>query len=76
MARAEEVEERADFTSDLTSYISKSRANFLSGNLDPNNDADWNDYLNNLKSLKYDRWIEIAQTAWDRENQGSNYISY
>ena len=73
---ADEVTERADFTSDLTSYITKSRSGFICGNLDPNNDTDWNTYLANLKNLDYYRWIEIAQAAWDRGNQGSNYISY
>ena len=63
---AEETEDRADFTSDLTSYISKSRTNFCTGILDPTSDKDWNEYLENLKSLKYDHWVELAQAAYDR----------
>ena len=62
----DETSERSDFTGDLTSYISKSRTAFCTGELDPNNDKDWNDYLSNLKNLKVDRWIEIAQAAYDR----------
>lgn len=73
---ADEVTERADFTSDLTTYISKSRSGFISGSLDPNSDADWNSYITSLKNLKYDRWIEIAQQAWDREDLGNNYLHY
>ena len=72
----EETDERNDFVSDLTSYISKSRTNFMSGTLDPSKDADWNEYLANLKALKYDRWIELAQNMWDREGMGNMYVNY
>ena len=62
----EETEEREEFTSDLTSYIKKARDEFCTGIRDPENDADWQQYLTDLETLGYSRWIEIAQTAYDR----------
>lgn len=64
----EEDTERQDFLSDLTSYIQKSRTDFICSKLDVNSDKDWNTYLDTLKSLKYDRWVEIAQSAVSRAN--------
>ncbi len=61
-----EADEREEFTNDLTAYIKKARDEFCAGIRDPENDADWEQYLNDLESLHYSRWIEIAQTAYDR----------
>ncbi len=61
-----EYEERSEFASDLTSYIRDRRAAFCTNVLDPNSDADWQEYLNGLDALRYDRWIELAQIGYDR----------
>ena len=61
-----DYEERSEFAGELTNFIRNRRASFITGNLDPNSDADWQDYLNGLDSLKYDRWIELAQIGYNR----------
>jgi hypothetical protein len=34
--------------------------------MDPNNDADWQSYLDGLDTNRYDRWIELAQIGYNR----------
>ena len=61
-----DYEERSEFARELTDYIVARRSAFCTGETDPNNDADWNEYLNGLDALKYDRWIELAQIGYNR----------
>ena len=61
-----DYEERSEFARELTDYIVARRSSFCTGEMDPNNDADWQDYLNGLDALKYDRWIELAQIGYNR----------
>ena len=61
-----DYEERSEFAKELTSYIRNRRAEFCTGVLDPNSDADWQNYLDGLDALKYDRWIELAQIGYNR----------
>ena len=72
----EETDDRADYTSDLVNYFLKARTDFISGALDPNSDAVWNEYLKTLKDLQYDRYVEGAQIMWDREGLGDLYMDY
>ena len=62
----EEYEKLSEFEKELTDFISDRRAQFCTGVLDPRDDAQWQAYLDNLKALRYDEWVEIAQTAYDR----------
>jgi len=62
----EEHARLADFQSDLTEYIKTARAEFATGIKDPNDDAQWQSYLDGLNSLHLDEWIEIAQKSYDR----------
>ena len=67
ISRTDEEEEIwSDANADITEYIRTSRANFCNGITDPNNDADWQNYLNDLYSLNYEQWISIAQAYYDR----------
>ena len=50
----------------LVDYIKDRRAQFCTGTMDPRNDAQWQEYLDGLKTLRYDEWVEIAQAAYDR----------
>ena len=61
-----DYEERSEFAKELTSYFRNRRAEFCTGALDPNSDTDWKNYLDGLDTLKYDRWIELAQIGYDR----------
>jgi hypothetical protein len=35
------------------------------GDLDPNRDADWNNFQSQLRNLGIDRYLRIIQTAYD-----------
>ncbi len=61
-----DYEERSEFAKELLSYIRNRRAAFSTGEMDPNNDADWQDYLDGLEVNRYTRWIELAQIGYDR----------
>ena len=61
-----DYEERSEFASDLTTYVFHRRSEFCTGTLDPNSDADWQEYLDGLQALHYDRWIELAQIGYNR----------
>ena len=51
----------------ISSYVKQARANFCNGITDPNNDADWNKYLQDLEGLGYyENWIGVAQESYDR----------
>ena len=61
-----DYEERADFFAELRSFMYNRRSQFCTGVMDPSSDADWNEYLQGLDQLKYDRWIELGQMGYDR----------
>ena len=63
----EEVERRDEISvNDMTDYMRHARAEFCSGVLDPNSDADWNAYLKALENMHEPEWMEIGQAAYDR----------
>ena len=70
----EETDSRAEFSADLTSYISKMRTNFCTGDDDPANDATWNNYISNLQKLRWEDWIATAQNSYDRVKD--SYVPY
>ncbi len=53
----------------LYGYVREQRALFATGALDPNKDADWQKYLEDLEKQGYSKYIETAQAAYDRMNQ-------
>ncbi len=63
----EEDELFHEFNTELTSLITMAKKEFILGRRDPNSDADWNAYLDDLKALKFERWAEIAQASYDRQ---------
>ena len=69
MARNDEEDEIFnEYNADLNSFVSQARAKFCTGELDPSNDAHWEQYLNDLYSLHYkEAWVDVAQGVWDRE---------
>lgn len=62
----EENEVVSEFKQLLQDYLLESRAQFATGVLDPNSDADWQTYLNNLESLGLPRILEVSQAAYTR----------
>jgi len=48
--------------------VEEARALFVTGTLDPNNDADWEQYLSNLEANGMSQLLEANQSAFDRLN--------
>jgi putative aldouronate transport system substrate-binding protein len=66
-----EMEDVAEILTDLNSYRDEHTALFVTGDWDINNDAVWNTYLSDLKSIGIDRYIDYSQKAYDRMNKGN-----
>ena len=63
----EESEELSPLTADLiTNCHDVYRAKFIKGELDVNDDAAWQSYVDEMQSLGLERYIEIYQGALDR----------
>ncbi|MFK4805885.1 ABC transporter substrate-binding protein [Microbacterium sp. ZW CA_36] len=62
---AEEASELATLTTNIESNVATATAEFVTGVRDPNNDGDWNGYLDGLQGLGVDRYLEIWQAAND-----------
>ena len=62
----EEYEIRSEIASKCYTYTNESMVKFISGLLDPNSDADWNEYVKTVKDLKMDQIVDIAQDVFDR----------
>ncbi|ONI44485.1 hypothetical protein AN641_06790 [Candidatus Epulonipiscioides gigas] len=56
-----------DILTNLNLYIDQATAEFVSGIKDPNNDADWNEYLEMLEKNRLSEYIEVNQVAFDRK---------
>lgn len=48
-------------------YYKNSRTDFCKGSMDPNSDADWNNYLKRLDDLGLKNALDLAQFAYDRQ---------
>jgi len=59
------LEERNTIWNDIFLLCQNAQAQFITGELDPNNDADWNAFLESLKKAKLERLIEIEQESYD-----------
>ena len=63
---SEETNELTTLRGDIVNYVSKMKSSFMSGETDPNDDKAWNNYVNQVKKMGYDRLMEIEQAAYDR----------
>jgi len=63
---AEEREEWDEIRASLRNYLIESSALFAVGQLDPENDDDWNNYLDELNVLRYKDMIEMDEAAYRR----------
>lgn len=59
----EDLDEMAQIKGPLHDYVEQSAAKFITGAMDL--DTEWDSYIENLKKLKCDRYVEILQTAYD-----------
>jgi len=62
----DEMDKRQSLEGLITSEVSASRDQFITGELNPNNDADWNNYLNSLNELELDKLMQLFQTVYDK----------
>ena len=66
---AEESNLFTEKCSGLWAYMKEARALMVSGALDPNSDADWQTYLDNMESNGLSTALEIYQEAYDIVNK-------
>ena len=59
----EEVSDVATLTTNINTYVQESIAKFVVGDL--NVETDWNQYLNELRNLGADRYLQIIQRTYD-----------
>lgn len=64
---SDEYAEKSPIQSAIDSYVFEHRNLFITGNQDPNSDADWNNYLKTLDEIGLDKMTEYAQKAYDRK---------
>lgn len=62
----EETEIWNDTRTALTIYVDECRTLFTIGEMDPNNDADWESYLKELNNLQYKELLAVDQMVYDR----------
>lgn len=62
----EEMDEIGEPLSSLNTFFNESTARFVTGDLDPNSDDDWNNYLEELNNIGIERILEVTQAAYDR----------
>ena len=63
----EEYETREEKAGTVNTYIMTETNYFVSGEKDPNNDAQWNEFLTTLKSIGRSELQEVCQNAYDRK---------
>ena len=64
---SEEYEIREEKANTVTSFISKEVILFVSGEKNPKDDAQWNEFLKTLESLGRSQLMKICQDAYDRK---------
>ena len=64
---SEEDELFHEYNVDLNGAVSLAMSEFCTGVRDPNDDAEWQAYLDDLAALKFERWAELAQASYDRQ---------
>lgn len=63
---ADEAEIASECSKVLKDYVKEARALFATGAMDPNNDADWQSYLDALEGQGLTAYTEAAQAAYTR----------
>ena len=66
---ADETNEISQAKADLTKYESDSCIAFITGSMDINNDAVWEEYLAQLESMGLQTVVDMTQMAYDRQYQ-------
>ena len=61
------VEEYNTISTDVVSYYNEAFANFITGNLDVNDDGDWDNYKRELERRGLSKQIQYMQAAYDNQ---------
>ncbi|MBQ7485214.1 MAG: extracellular solute-binding protein [Oscillospiraceae bacterium] len=61
----EQYEQRSQYSGTIRDYWLEQRNLFILGTLDPSNDAQWNNYLNELNRLGLQEYIDLMQQAYE-----------
>ena len=62
----DETAKRTELFTDISLYLSNMQAQFITGQVDVNSDAAWNEYLAQLKAMGLDDLLAIEQAAYTR----------
>jgi putative aldouronate transport system substrate-binding protein len=62
-----EAEEFAELDYLVPTFVTESYTRFITGDLDVDNDAQWNNYLEELDNIGLDRYVEITQSGYTRQ---------
>ena len=65
---AEETDVVTEYKPLVEEIIDDYRSLFISGAMDPESEADWQTYLTALEKEGLSKWMEAAQSAYDRMN--------
>jgi hypothetical protein len=63
---SDEMKTVKDLEAQINNYMATAEANFIKGSKDPNNDNDWNDHINTLNKINYQKLVSVYQGAVDR----------
>ncbi len=63
----EEIALMGTAKTDILTYAKEMRAKFITGELDIDDDAVWQNYVDTIHSLNWDNAIACTQSAWDRK---------
>ena len=64
---AADTEAIAEATVNISSYVDRSIAEFITGARDISNDTAWNAYLRELDNMGLQQWVRIAQAQYNRQ---------
>ena len=64
----EEQEVITDYYSELINYMKECWAAFITGSMDIDDDATWNQYIQNLENMNVQGVIDATQSCYDRMN--------
>ena len=62
----DEIDETRGISGDLETFIEEEEARFITGQIDPNNDEDWDNYVSTLENMGVERLLEIYNEALNR----------
>ena len=62
----EEQEQTTDYQVALEATRDEYATKFIMGLLDPNDDGDWQDYINQMKKVRVEEYIELHRGVYDR----------